>query len=108
MTVEAFNRGIPGGGILVTIGLVFFAFSTLISWSYYGEKCFQYIFRGGQKYYRFFWIIFIMVGSMGGLRAIWAAADTLNLFMAIPNLIGVISLSGIIMQLTRDFWKNNK
>lgn len=108
MTVEAFNRAIPGGGFLVTTGLVFFAFSTLVSWSYYGEKCFQYLFKGGQVYYRFLWIIFIVIGSVGGLRSVWAAADTLNLFMAIPNLIGVISLSGLIMKLTRDFWKNNK
>ncbi|NLI70539.1 MAG: sodium:alanine symporter family protein [Firmicutes bacterium] len=108
MTVEAFNRGIPGGGALVTIGLIFFAFSTLVSWSYYGEKCFQYLFKGGQFYYRLLWIIFIVIGSVGGLRSVWAAADTLNLFMAIPNLIGVISLGGLIMKLTRDFWKNNK
>lgn len=105
MTVEAFNRVFSGGGVLVSVGLVFFAFSTLISWSYYGEKCFQYIFKGRQNYYRFLWIVLILVGSMGGLRTIWAVADTLNVFMAIPNLAGLLGLSGLTLRLTRDFMK---
>ncbi len=107
MTVEAFNRAFSGGGFIVSIGLVFFAFSTLISWAYYGEKCFQYIFGDRQNYYRFIWIILIVVGSMGGLRTVWAVADTLNVFMAIPNLVGLLGLSGLVVHLTRDFWKNN-
>lgn len=104
MTVEAFNRGIPfdGGGFIVSIGLVFFAFSTLISWSYYGEKCFQYIYAKGQVYYRLAWVFLIVVGAMGGLRFIWALADTLNMLMAVPNLIGLIGLSGIVLRLSKD------
>ncbi|MEW5783763.1 MAG: sodium:alanine symporter family protein [Bacillota bacterium] len=107
MTAEAFNRGLPGpGSVIVTIGLIFFAFSTLLSWSYYGEKCFEYLTAGvGGIYYRLAWIALIVVGSMGGLRAVWAIADTLNALMALPNLVGLLGLSGLVFQLNRQFWK---
>ncbi len=106
MTAEAFNLGLPGpGSVIVTTGLIFFAFSTLLSWSYYGEKCFEYLTGGGGLFYRLAWIVLIVVGATGGLRAVWAIADTLNALMAIPNLIGLIGLAGIVLQLNRQFWK---
>lgn len=107
MTTAAFNRGLPGpGGYIVAIGLVFFSFSTLVAWSFYGEKCFEYL-AGSQSviFYRLLWIPLIPLGAVGGLRAVWALADTLNGLMAIPNLIGLWGLSGIIAQLTRDFFR---
>ena len=106
MTTEAFNRGLPGpGGIIVATGLVFFAFSTLLTWSYYGEKCFEYLAGGGGYLYRLAWIALIVVGAVGGLRAVWTLADTLNALMALPNLVGLLGLSGVVLQLNRRFWR---
>ncbi len=106
MTAEAFNRGLPGpGSIIVAMGLIFFAFSTLLTWSYYGEKCFEYLTGGGSLLYRLAWISLIVVGAVGGLRTVWALADTLNALMAVPNLIGLLGLSGVVLQLNRQFWK---
>ena len=106
LTTAAFNQGLPGpGGYIVAIGLVFFSFSTLVAWSFYGEKCFEYL-VGSQSVllYRLIWIPLIPIGAIGGLRTVWALADTLNGLMAIPNLIGLWGLSGIVIRLTRDFF----
>ncbi len=109
MTVEAFNRGLPGeGGLIVTLGLVVFSFSTLISWSYYGEKCFQYIFPSGSYYYRYFWVIFVIIGAVGGLRTVWAWADMMNVFMALPNLLALAGLSGLVVRLIHSYSRKSK
>lgn len=108
LTTSAFNEGIPFGGYIVTFGLVFFAFSTLLGWSYYGERCMEYLF--GPKsivFYRLLFIPLIVVGAIGGLRAIWALADTLNGLMALPNLIGLLILSPVIVKSTRNYFGNN-
>ncbi|PKM83559.1 MAG: sodium:alanine symporter family protein [Firmicutes bacterium HGW-Firmicutes-13] len=108
LTTEAFNRGLPGpGGLIVAVGLIFFAFTTLLAWSFYGEKCFEFLFgtRASIRY-RQAWLPFIIVGAVGGLRGIWALADTLNGLMAIPNLIGLVGLSGLVVKLTRDYFPN--
>jgi len=107
MTVEAFSRGIPGnlGQYVVTIGLIFFAFSTVISWAYYGEKCIEYLLGSRSvRFYRYFWILFIIVGSLGGLRVVWALADILNGLMAFPNLVGLLGLSGVLSRLTKEYF----
>lgn len=107
MTVEAFNRGLPGemGQYVVAGGLIFFAFSTLLSWSYYGEKCAGYILgEGVVRPYRLLWILFIFIGSLGGLRLVWGVADILNGLMALPNLVGLVGLSGITVRLTREYF----
>ncbi len=106
LTTAAFNQGLPGpGGYIVAIGLIFFSFSTLVAWSFYGEKCFEYL-AGTRSVmlYRLAWILLIPIGAIGGLRAIWALADTLNGLMAVPNLIGLWGLSPVITKLTRDFF----
>ena len=110
LSAAAFNAALPGvGGYLTAIALVFFAFSTLISWSYYGEKCFEYLVgTRATLFYRLLWIILIPVGAVGGLRAVWSLADTLNGLMAVPNLIGLWGLNGIIVKLTRDFFKKRQ
>ncbi|PRY80104.1 AGCS family alanine or glycine:cation symporter [Alkalibacterium olivapovliticus] len=108
LTTSAFNEGIPFGGYIVTFGLVFFAFSTLLGWSYYGERCMEYLF--GPKsivFYRLLFIPLVVVGAIGGLRAIWALADTLNGLMALPNLIGLLILSPVIVKSTRNYFGNN-
>jgi alanine or glycine:cation symporter, AGCS family len=107
MTAQAFNLGLPGpGGLIVAVGLIFFAFTTLITWSFYGEKCFEYLFgTGSVLFYRLLWLPLIVVGAVGGLRQVWAVADTLNSFMAIPNLFGLLGLSGVVLRLTRDFFR---
>lgn len=106
MTAEAFNRALPGPGyLIVTAAMVLFGFSTMVSWSYYGEKSFQYFGSGKEQYYRLVWLVLIVVGAQGGLRTVWALADSLNVLMALPNLVGVIGLSTLVFTLNRRFWR---
>lgn len=105
LTTNAFNAGLPGGGYIVSIGIVLFAFSTILGWEYYGERCMEYLF--GPKFnmiYRLIYIPFIVIGAIGGLEAVWDIADTLNGLMAIPNLVGVLFLSPLIFKLTKEFF----
>lgn len=107
LTARAFDSALPFGGLLVTIGVILFAYTTIIVWCYYGEKCAEYLF--GSKIllpYRIMWVIFLPVGAIGGLKAIWDVADTLNALMAIPNLIGLVALSGVIIKLTKEFFSS--
>ncbi len=109
LTTQAFDEAIIGGGYIVSIGIMLFAFSTILGWSYYGERCAEYLF--GEKAivpYRIIWIPFVVVGAIGGLEFIWALADTMNGLMAIPNLIGVLMLSGTIIKLTKEFFAQEK
>lgn len=108
LTTEAFRHGLPGnwGGYIVSIGILLFAFSTILGWEYYGERCAEYLF--GPKVnmiYRILWIPFIVVGAVGGLELLWNLADTLNGLMAIPNLIGLVALSGVVIKLTKEYFK---
>lgn len=106
LTTKAFNESIPGGGYIVTIGILLFAYSTIIGWSYYGERCIEYLF--GPKAimpYRIIFIPFIVIGAVGGLEILWDLADTLNGLMAIPNLIAVLMLSGTVLKLTKEFFE---
>jgi len=109
MTAAAFNSVLPvAGNVIVSTALVLFAFSTLLSWSYYGEQCFEYLFGGGRYLYRLLWTIGIIVGALGGLRPVWALADSLNALMILPNLIGLLGMSDLLVRLNREFWKNNR
>ncbi len=109
LSTLAFETGIPGGRYIVTFGLVIFAFTTVIGWSYYGERCAEYIFGIGVILpYRVAWIIFIVIGAVGQLSIVWIIADILNGLMAIPNLIALALLSPVIFQLTRDYFNNVK
>lgn len=107
LVTMAFNTGLPGpGGLIVAIGIVLFAFSTLVSWAFYGERCIEYLFGMGPAVaYRFIFIPFVVVGAVGGLTLIWDIADTLNGLMAVPNLIGLLALSGVVIKLTKDFFE---
>lgn len=86
------------GPILVTIGLLFFAASTIIGWAYYGEKCFQYLFRSptALTVYRIVYVAVVFIGATVPLGLVWLFADVMNAMMAIPNLIGLLGLSGVI------------
>lgn len=100
LTAEAWGTYLGGfGPVLVSIGIVFFATSTLIGWSYYGEKCFQYLFKQPAAVigYRIVFVLFIIVGATSELDVVWSLADVLNGLMAAPNLIGLIGLSGVIV-----------
>ena len=108
LTTAAFNKGLPGpGGIIVAVGILLFAFSTILGWAYYGEKCAEYLF--GSKviiFYRIIWIPLILIGTISNLELVWGIADTMNGLMAIPNLIGLLGLSGVVFKLTKEFFSN--
>lgn len=95
--------------MVVTFGLTVFAFTTLLGWSFYGEKCVQYLFGFDSiKFFRILWIIVIPIGAVGQLEFIWLVADTLNALMAIPNLIALLLLSPVVFKLTRDYFATAK
>ena len=106
LTIQAFTAGLPGywGKLLVTLGTITFAFSTILAWEYYGEKCFEYIF--GEKYiliYRYAWVIFVLIGALIKLDLVWNFSDAMNALMAVPNLIGLVLLSGVLVRETKTY-----
>ena len=96
----AFDTGLPGpGGVIVLFGLALFSYTTMLTWSFYGEKSWEYIF--GKKVvlpYRLIFLAFLLVGAVGGLVLIWDVADTLNGLMAAPNLIALLVLAGVLVK----------
>ena len=97
------------GPVVLSIALLTFVFSTILGWSYYGEKAAEYLFGTGViKYYRWLWVIAVMVGSVVSIKAVWTFADITNGLMAIPNLISLIALSGIIVAETRTHLWNKQ
>ena len=109
LSILAFNTGLPGSGLVVTFGLVFFAFTTLLGWSLYGERCIEFLF--GIKAivpFRYIWVGVVVIGAIVQNRGvIWSIADTLNGLMAIPNLIALLLLSGTVFKLVNEY-KFNK
>jgi len=109
LTSAAFETTIPGiGAHVVTIALAVFAFTTMLGWSFYGEKCVEYLF--GIKSimpFRILWCLAAPLGAIANLGFIWLLADTLNALMAIPNLIALILLSPVVFKLTREFFASN-
>lgn len=106
LTVTAFNSVFSWGTYVVTIGLVLFAFTTLLGWAYYGEKCVEYIL--GEKsipWYRLLFTLVIIPGAVLELEVVWKISDITNGLMAFPNLIGVLALSGVVAAETREFLK---
>ncbi len=110
LSAKAFEVGLPGtfGSIVVTGGLLLFAFSTLIGWSYYGETGIVYL-AGARAAmpYRLLWLVFVYLGATGSLHLVWDVADTLNGLMAIPNLIGVLASIPLLLRLQREFFAKN-
>jgi len=109
LSAMAFNAGLPGGWgqYIVSIGLAVFAFTTIIGWSFYGEKCTQFLFGERSNVpFRLLWVLDIPLGTLPGvdLNSLWLVADTLNAMMAIPNLIALLLLSPVVFKLTRDYF----
>lgn len=102
---EAFSRGLPGpGGILVLLSLVLFSYTTMLTWNFYGEKSWEYLFgKVTIVPYRLIFLLFLFVGAVGGLELIWGIADTLNGMMAIPNLIALIALAGVLVKTKKSY-----
>jgi len=105
LTSQAFAQTLPTiGAHSVSIGLTLFAFTTLLGWAFYGEKCLEYLL--GTKVifpYRILWVVAVYVGTVLKLSFVWLLADTLNALMAIPNLIGLLLLSPVIFKVTREY-----
>jgi len=105
LTAEAFSLGLSGWGqFIVGTSLVFFAYSTTIAWSYYGDRCAEYLF--GEKavfVYRIIFVCLIFVGAVSKLSLVWTISNIFNALMAIPNLIGLILLSGVVARETRRY-----
>jgi AGCS family alanine or glycine:cation symporter len=104
LAIEAFNTSISGGSYIVAIGLILFAFTTIIAWAYYGEKCFEYLF--GERSimpYRIIYILMIVLGAALKMETVWHLADISNALMAIPNLIALVMLSSVIVKETNIF-----
>jgi AGCS family alanine or glycine:cation symporter len=104
MTLVAFQSTFPWGGLVVTVGLVLFAFTTLLGWAYYGEKCVEYLF--GPKsvpLYRILFSLIVIPGAVLELDIVWKISDICNGLMAFPNLIGLCALSGVVIQETKSF-----
>jgi len=103
LSASSFESLIPGGHYIVAVGLAIFAFTTMLGWSYYGERCVVYFFgEKGVKPFRIAWVLAIPMGAMANLGFIWLLADTLNALMAIPNLIALLLLSPVVFRLTKE------
>lgn len=110
INVAAFSTvfGDKIGSLIIAVGLLLFAFSTILGWSLYGTRCIEYVF--GTKSIKIYQIIFIgvvIIGATMDLSLAWNISDTLNGLMAIPNLIGLVGLSGVVIRLTKDYFAKN-
>jgi len=105
LVAEAFSTVFGGfGSAFIAIAILFFAFSTVLGWSQYGGKGFEYLFgRKAVKIYQILFVVFILVGATMDLALAWDLSDTFNGMMAIPNLIGVLALSGTVMKITKNY-----
>ncbi|MCC8035418.1 MAG: alanine:cation symporter family protein [Rikenellaceae bacterium] len=109
LTKAAFDQIPVAGPIILSVGILTFAFSTILGWSYYAEKSIQYL--GGKRsiyFYRIFWVAAIFFGAVVNLKMVWDIADSMNALMAIPNLVALIFLSGVLVRETRKYlWSGN-
>ena len=106
LTVAAFEADIPGGGYIVTLGLIFFGYTTVMGWAYYGEKCMEYLFGYRAIYiYRVLFTLVLIPGAVLELDVVWKIADITNGMMALPNLIALAAMSKIIVAETDSFLK---
>ncbi|MFD0857018.1 alanine:cation symporter family protein, partial [Actinomadura adrarensis] len=109
-TARAFELGLPGdwGSIIVTLSVLFFAFSTLLGWSYYGERCMEFLFGRRVVFpYRLLFVIVVYIGATTTLTTVWTFSDVMNGLMALPNLIGLLILSPLVYRETRDYFRQH-
>ena len=114
VTTYAFNQGLPipqvVSSFLLMLCLVFFAFTTILGWDYYSERCLEYL-TGGKmkvvKVYRWLYILAVFIGPYMTVKAVWTIADIFNGLMAIPNMIAIFALSGVVIAETKSFFKRH-
>lgn len=115
ITMDAFQKGLPFPGFIATFSLmlclVFFAFTTILGWDYYGERCVEYLFNRNKavvKGYRWLYILAVFIGPYMTVAAVWNIADIFNALMAFPNLIALLALSGVVVKETKEFHAKHK
>lgn len=119
VTTYAFKKGLPFAnnisGFILMLCLVFFAFTTILGWNYYSERCLEYLIKDKKVntkrtllVFRWLYILAVFIGPYMTVSAVWTIADIFNGLMAIPNMIAIFALSGVIVKETRDFFKEEK
>ena len=115
VTTRAFQEGLPFpaefSSLLLMVCLIFFAFTTIIGWNYYGERCLEYLSSGNFKAvyaYRILYILAIFIGPFMTVEAVWTIADIFNALMALPNLVALLALNGVVVKETRDYWERHQ
>ena len=113
LSSAAFDETLPFvGGIGVAISTVFFALSTILGWAYYGEISVGYLFKNHSKLainiYRIVYVAFVFIGAIAEINTVWLIADCFNALMALPNLVALIALSGLVVKITRDHFAKDK
>lgn len=110
LSIASFNGILPGvGGVIVTLSTIFFALSTILGWAYYGEVCIGFLSKNSQKAifaYRCVYVAVVFIGTVGSLDLIWSISETMNGLMAIPNLVGLIGLCGVVKSMTKEYFKS--
>ncbi len=105
LTSAAFQSSMPGGQYIVTVALAVFAFTTILGWSYYGERCWQYLFsENSLMIYRGLWVLAALTFANVKVAFVWNLSDTLNGLMAVPNLIGLLLLAPMVFKVTREYF----
>lgn len=115
VTTYAFQKGLPFppevSAFVLMLCLVFFAFTTILGWDYYSERCLEYLSGGNMKHvkiFRWIYILAVFIGPYMTVSAVWTIADIFNGLMAIPNMIAIFALSGVVAKETRDFFRRHK
>lgn len=107
MSQAAFSSALPFGADFVAVAVALFAFTTILGWSYYGERCAEFLFgESAQVWYRVLWVAVVPLGVLGSLDLVWSIADLLNGLMAIPNVIALLVLSPLVVRLTKEHFAN--
>ena len=106
LTSTAFQSTVAGGQFIVTVALAVFAFTTILGWSYYGERCWQYLFsEKSVMVYRALWVLAALTFANVRVDLVWNLADTLNGLMAVPNLVGLLLLAPMVFRVTREYFE---
>jgi AGCS family alanine or glycine:cation symporter len=111
LTARAFTAALPGnwGNLVVTVGLILFAYSTVLGWSYYGEKSIEYLLgEVSVMPYRLLFTLFVLIGAVTQLELVWSFADIMNGLMAVPNLIGLLALAGVVVEETNTYFQRRR
>ncbi len=111
LTALSFDSALPGelGGMIVAVGLILFGYSTVLGWSYYGEKSLEFLL--GERSvvsYRILFTLMVAVGAVTKLDTVWLISDVMNGLMALPNLVGLLLLSGVVVGVTRTYFSQNR